>query len=87
MLQSVQVMDYGYPQFTEAQILQEFIKTDSYRMEVGLQQQQLGGQQQQCFAAACSSAHKQQCCGMAGRANAYLAEPGVGGCCSLAVEA
>lgn len=29
-----QVMDYGYPQFTEAQILQEFIKTDSYRMEV-----------------------------------------------------
>lgn len=27
-------MDYGYPQFTEAQILQEFIKTDSYRMEV-----------------------------------------------------
>lgn len=31
---AVQVMDYGYPQFTEAQILQEFIKTDSYRMEV-----------------------------------------------------
>jgi hypothetical protein len=30
----LQVMDYGYPQFTEAQILQEFIKTDSYRMEV-----------------------------------------------------
>lgn len=28
-----EVMDYGYPQFTEAQILQEFIKTDSYRME------------------------------------------------------
>jgi hypothetical protein len=27
-------MDYGYPQFTEAPILQEFIKTDSYRMEV-----------------------------------------------------
>eukprot|EP00878_Enallax_costatus_P017732 GHUV01018630.1.p1 GENE.GHUV01018630.1~~GHUV01018630.1.p1 ORF type:complete len:309 (+),score=70.17 GHUV01018630.1:959-1885(+) len=26
-------MDYGYPQFTEAQILQEFIKTDAYRME------------------------------------------------------
>lgn len=31
-------MDYGYPQFTEAQILQEFIKTDSYRMEVRSQQ-------------------------------------------------
>lgn len=31
----MQVMDYGYPQFTEAQILQEFIKTDSYKMEVG----------------------------------------------------
>lgn len=30
-------MDYGVPQFTEAQILQEFIKTDSYRMEVGKQ--------------------------------------------------
>eukprot|EP00878_Enallax_costatus_P010155 GHUV01010601.1.p1 GENE.GHUV01010601.1~~GHUV01010601.1.p1 ORF type:complete len:219 (+),score=53.50 GHUV01010601.1:297-953(+) len=28
-----EVMDYGYPQFTEAQILQEFIKTDAYRME------------------------------------------------------
>eukprot|EP00882_Tetradesmus_deserticola_P004716 GHRQ01004970.1.p1 GENE.GHRQ01004970.1~~GHRQ01004970.1.p1 ORF type:complete len:426 (+),score=192.60 GHRQ01004970.1:97-1374(+) len=28
-----EVMDYGYPQFTEAPILQEFIKTDSYRME------------------------------------------------------
>jgi hypothetical protein len=35
-----QVMDYGYPQFTEAQILQEFIKTDSYRMEVGWPAQQ-----------------------------------------------
>jgi hypothetical protein len=31
-------MDYGYPQFTEAPILQEFIKTDSYRMEVRQQQ-------------------------------------------------
>jgi hypothetical protein len=34
----LQVMDYGYPQFTEAPILQEFIKTDSYRMEVRKQQ-------------------------------------------------
>ena len=29
-------MDYGYPQFTEAKILSEFIKTDAYRMEVCL---------------------------------------------------
>lgn len=29
-----QVMDYGYPQFTEAQILAEYIKTDAYKMEV-----------------------------------------------------
>lgn len=28
-------MDFGYPQFTEAKILSEFIKTDAYRMEVG----------------------------------------------------
>lgn len=28
------MMDYGYPQFTEAKILGEFIKTDAYRMEV-----------------------------------------------------
>lgn len=27
-------MDFGYPQFTEAKILSEFIKTDAYRMEV-----------------------------------------------------
>jgi len=27
-------MDYGYPQFTEARILSEYIKTDAYRMEV-----------------------------------------------------
>jgi hypothetical protein len=27
-------MDYGYPQFTEAKILSEFIKTDAYKMEV-----------------------------------------------------
>ena len=27
-------MDYGYPQFTEAQILEEYIKTDAYKMEV-----------------------------------------------------
>ncbi len=30
----VQVMDYGYPQFTEAKILSEFIKTDAHKMEV-----------------------------------------------------
>ncbi|KAK9805774.1 hypothetical protein WJX73_008271 [Symbiochloris irregularis] len=29
-----EVMDYGYPQFTEAQILAEYIKTDAYKMEV-----------------------------------------------------
>jgi AP-1 complex subunit mu len=29
-----EVMDYGYPQFTEAKILSEFIKTDAYRMAV-----------------------------------------------------
>lgn len=29
-----EVMDYGYPQFTEARILAEYIKTDAYRMEV-----------------------------------------------------
>uniref|UniRef100_A0A7R9V8N0 MHD domain-containing protein n=1 Tax=Chlamydomonas euryale TaxID=1486919 RepID=A0A7R9V8N0_9CHLO len=28
-----EVMDHGYPQFTEAKILSEFIKTDAYRME------------------------------------------------------
>lgn len=28
------MMDYGYPQFTEAKILSEFIKTDAYGMEV-----------------------------------------------------
>lgn len=27
-------MDFGYPQYTEATILREFIKTDAYRMEV-----------------------------------------------------
>lgn len=31
-----QVMDYGYPQFTEAKILSEFIKTDAYKMEVSI---------------------------------------------------
>ena len=30
----MQVMDYGYPQFTEAKILSEFIKTDAHKMEV-----------------------------------------------------
>ena len=30
----VQVMDHGYPQFTEAKILSEFIKTDAHKMEV-----------------------------------------------------
>lgn len=29
-----EVMDYGYPQFTEAKILSEFIKTDAYKMEI-----------------------------------------------------
>ncbi|GBG85633.1 hypothetical protein CBR_g40361 [Chara braunii] len=29
-----EMMDFGYPQYTEARILSEFIKTDSYRMEV-----------------------------------------------------
>ena len=27
-------MDFGYPQFTEAKILSEFIKTDAHKMEV-----------------------------------------------------
>lgn len=31
-----EVMDFGYPQFTEAKILSEFIKTDAYRMEVSV---------------------------------------------------
>lgn len=29
-----QMMDFGYPQFTESKILQEYIKTDAYKMEV-----------------------------------------------------
>ncbi|CAK0787979.1 AP-1 complex subunit mu-2 [Coccomyxa viridis] len=29
-----EVMDYGFPQFTEAKILSEYIKTDAYKMEV-----------------------------------------------------
>uniref|UniRef100_A0A7S0RQ82 MHD domain-containing protein n=1 Tax=Chlamydomonas leiostraca TaxID=1034604 RepID=A0A7S0RQ82_9CHLO len=28
-----EVMDFGYPQFTEAKILSEYIKTDAYKME------------------------------------------------------
>ena len=28
-------MDFGYPQFTEARILQEFIKTDAYKLDSG----------------------------------------------------
>jgi hypothetical protein len=36
-------MDYGYPQFTEAKILAEYIKTDAYRMEVGAVGVQKGG--------------------------------------------
>ena len=32
----MQVMDYGFPQFTEAKILSEYIKTDAYKMEVPL---------------------------------------------------
>lgn len=31
---ATQVMDYGYPQFTEAKILSEYIKTDAHKMEV-----------------------------------------------------
>ncbi|WMV24586.1 hypothetical protein MTR67_017971 [Solanum verrucosum] len=31
-----EMMDFGYPQYTEAKILSEFIKTDAYRMEVTL---------------------------------------------------
>lgn len=30
----LQVMDFGYPQFTEAKILSEFIKTDAHKMEI-----------------------------------------------------
>ena len=30
----LQVMDFGYPQFTEAKILSEYIKTDAYKMAV-----------------------------------------------------
>lgn len=29
-----EIMDFGFPQYTEAKILSEFIKTDAYRMEV-----------------------------------------------------
>ncbi|VAH62757.1 unnamed protein product [Triticum turgidum subsp. durum] len=29
-----EMMDFGYPQYTEAKILSEFIKTDAYKMEV-----------------------------------------------------
>ena len=29
-----EVMDFGYPQFTEAQILKDFIKTDAHRLEL-----------------------------------------------------
>nr|XP_043618185.1 AP-1 complex subunit mu-2-like [Erigeron canadensis] len=29
-----EVMDFGYPQYTEAKILSEFIKSDAYRMEI-----------------------------------------------------
>lgn len=29
-----EIMDFGYPQFTEAKILGEFIKTDSFRLEL-----------------------------------------------------
>ena len=31
---TTQVMDFGYPQFTEAKILSEYIKTDAHKMEV-----------------------------------------------------
>ncbi len=29
-------MDFGYPQFTEAKILSEYIKTDAHKMEVSM---------------------------------------------------
>lgn len=29
-----EIMDFGFPQYTEARILSEFIKTDAFRMEV-----------------------------------------------------
>eukprot|EP00951_Prasinocladus_malaysianus_P017088 scaffold134460_cov46-Prasinocladus_malaysianus.AAC.1 len=29
-----EMMDFGYPQFTESKILQEYIKTDAYKIEV-----------------------------------------------------
>ena len=29
-----QVMDFGYPQFTEAKILSEYINKDAHKMEV-----------------------------------------------------
>ncbi|EPS63543.1 hypothetical protein M569_11241, partial [Genlisea aurea] len=32
-----EIMDFGYPQYTEAKILGEFIKADAYRMEHVLQ--------------------------------------------------
>lgn len=28
------MMDFGYPQYTEARILSEFIKTDAYKLEM-----------------------------------------------------
>ena len=31
-----EVCDFGYPQFTEAKILSEYIKTDAYKMEVAV---------------------------------------------------
>ena len=31
-----EVCDFGYPQFTEAKILQEYIKTDAYKMEIAV---------------------------------------------------
>ena len=34
LLPLVQVMDFGWVQFTEAKILSEYIKTDAYKMEV-----------------------------------------------------
>ena len=33
----LQVMDFGYPQFTEAKILSEYIKTDAHKMEVSME--------------------------------------------------
>ena len=52
---TMQVMDYGFPQFTEAKILSEYIKTDAYKMEVPLLLLS------QCSLNGCLAEHK-MCC-------------------------